>query len=194
MSLHSTGECISHQLLNVVSWKRCDHSLLECMPFPRTRLILVFEVHLVVQKRHDQAGRRSRRPTLFALIATDGVIAVQRALAFVIQTPQNRMHVVGEESLVIKDGRESLGTGFDGHGFAMLVAIHLDYVVETFLESLPIGSESDNGEYDTCTGTRLIVTADLEDFRCVPRVDVVAGRRTSVACENGKVGAGDSKR
>src|SRR5215469_13835663 len=95
------------------------------------RDVLILEIDLVIQKRHDQTRRRTRSPALLPLIAANWIIAVKRALALLVQSSQNRMHVVGKEALAVEDVTQSLGACGDAHGLAVLVLVHLDNGVES---------------------------------------------------------------
>lgn len=87
---------------------------------------------------------------------------------------------------------ESLCTCRDGHGFAVLILVHLDNGVEAFLESVGVGCKAHNREdYPGALVVRALA-ANLEELGCVACVDVVAGCRACVAGEDGEVGAGDA--
>lgn len=84
-------------------------------------------------------------------------------------------------------------TGLDAHGLAVLVAVHLDNSIEALLEGIAVGGKADYGQYEGCVVLGCGGAADLEDFRGIAGVDVVARCRSSVASEDGKVGARDGE-
>ena len=133
MPLHRTRERIPHQLLHVFPVQRLRLQLRLLQPLRRIRLILVLKVDLVVQERHDQARRRTRRATLLPLVRPHGIVAVQRALALFIDPTQDGVDVVREEALVVEDVREALRAGVDRHVFAVLVPVHLHHGVQSLL-------------------------------------------------------------
>jgi hypothetical protein len=75
----------------------------------------------------------------------------------------------------------------------VLVLVHLDDGVEALLQCIAVRRETHTGEYYPRTLVLWSLTADLEELGCVSCVDVVAGSRACVACEDGEVGAGDAQ-
>ncbi len=85
------------------------------------------------------------------------------------------MHVIREKPLAVQDGRQPLRARPDGHGFPVLVAVHLDDGLEPLLERVAVRGEAHHGEDEVGPRPRGVVPADLVDLRRVARVDVVAG-------------------
>jgi len=75
----------------------------------------------------------------------------------------------------------------------VLVAVELDDGVKALFEGVAVGREADDGEEKRGVGLRGVGAADLEDFRCVARVDAVAGGGARVAGEDGEGVAGDGE-
>lgn len=75
----------------------------------------------------------------------------------------------------------------------MLVPVHFDNGIETFFQDLAVCGKTDDREDDRCVGSITVVAADLEDFRGVTGVDVVAICAASVASEDGEVFSRNSK-
>ena len=152
---------------------------------PWHMLILVFD--LVVQEGHDETRCRACGPALLPLIEPCRVIRVQGPLAILIDAAQDGVDVVGKQALRVEDGAQPLGTRLDRHGLAVLVAVHLDDVVEAFFQGIAVGGVSYHGEDDAAG---LVVGADAEELGGVPGVDGVARDGAGVAGEDGEVGAG----
>lgn len=55
----------------------------------------------------------------------------------------------------------------------MVVFIHLDDGVESFLESSTVGREADDAENNVAAFSGVLVCADLEYLGCISGVDVV---------------------
>lgn len=172
--LHSTCKCIPYQLLDRFLGKKLRLLLLKRVPLSAARDVLVLEVDLVIQERHDQACCSTGSPALLPLVRAHGIVAVERTLAFLVQAGQDGMYVVGEESLPVENCREPLRTSRDGHGLAVLVLVHLHHGIQPFLEGIAVRGEAHHGQNDVSTLASLIITADLEDLRNHARVDIVA--------------------
>ncbi len=181
MSLDCTGERISNQLLHLHSRQRCDGALLHFMTTTGAALVLILEVDLVIEEGHDQARGRTGGAALFALVAADGIVAVQRTSTVFVQAAKDGVDVVREETLVVQDRRETLGAGFDGHGLAVVVPVHLDDVVQTFLQCLSVGREPDYRQYDMCSRPTRVVPTDPVHLGRISRVDAVSGCRPRVS-------------
>jgi len=81
------------------------------------------------------------------------------------------MDVVGEKALGIEDGAQALSAGLDRHGLAVLVAVHFDDGVKTFLEGVTVGGKADHRQNNAGGG---IVGSDAKDLGGMAGVDVVA--------------------
>jgi hypothetical protein len=193
MSLYRTCEGVSHKILNMVLWQRLWHDSLQVVSCPAAWLVHVPEVDLVVQERHDKRRRRACCSALLPLVTADGIVRVQRTLAILIQTSQNCVYVVREESLVVENVAETLGAGGDGHGLAVLVLVHLDDGVEVLLQRVAVGGETDYRQHYPCTLVVGALAANLEELGLVSCVDVVAGCGSSVAGEDGEVSTRDAE-
>ena len=88
---------------------------------------------------------------------------------------------------------QPLCTGGHGHGFPVLVLVHLYDGIESLFQRVAIGGEPDDGKGDAGILVLGTLAADLEELGCVAGVDVVAGGGPGVASENGEVCAGDAK-
>ncbi len=97
------------------------------------------------------------------------------------------MHIVWEEALRVQNRAQSLRASFHAHGLPVLVAVHLDDVVEALLQGVAVGGEAYDREDDAGGG---VVGADAEDLGGEAGVDVVAGGGAGVAGEDGEGGAG----
>ena len=193
MPLYCTCEGVSHKILDMVLRQRLWHNSLQVVSCPAAWLVHVLEVDLVVQERHDQRRRRACCSALLPLVTADRVVGVQRTLAVLVQTTQDCVYVVREESLVVENVAETLGAGGDGHGLAVLVLVHLDDGVEVLLQRVAVGSETDYGQHYPCTLVVGTFATNLEELGLVSCIDVVAGCGSSVAGEDGEVSTRDAE-
>ena len=143
------------------------------MTHARAWLVLILQVDLIVQKGHDQTACGTSRPALFTLVAPHGIITVQRALAFLIQTSKNGVNVVWEEALVVEDVAQPLRARGDGHGLVVLVFVHLDDGIEAFLECIAVRREPHDGQYYPCSNVFWPFTTDSEQLWRISSVNVV---------------------
>jgi hypothetical protein len=76
----------------------------------------------------------------------------------------------------------------------VLVLVHLDDGIEVLLQRIAVCSETDDRK--NYPGALVVwpLAANLEELRCISRVDVVAGSRASVARKDGEFSAGDAER
>lgn len=192
MPLNGTSERILHNLLRDISRQRLRRLLHQCQPLPRTRNILILQIDLIIQERHDETRRRASSTTLFPFVTPHGVIGVQRPLAVLIYSAKDSSDVEGEEPLAVEDMAQPLRAGGNAHFFPVLVAVHLHRGVETFFQGVAIGREAYHRQHDAAAFVLWSFAADLEEFGDITRVDVVAACGTGVACEDGEVGAGDA--
>nr|POE63607.1 hypothetical protein CFP56_04510 [Quercus suber] len=191
MPLHRARKRIPHQLLHQLPAMRRRHALHLLQPAPALRIILVLQVDLVVQKRHDQTRCRAGRAALLSLIAAHGVVAVQRALAFLVDAAEDGRDVVGEEALLVQDVAQALRARVHRDVLAVLVLVHLHDRVEALGQRLAVGGEADDRQHDLGALVCGPGAADAEELGGVARVDVVAGGAAGVAREDGEVLACD---
>lgn len=191
--LDRTIKGILDQHLHILPPQRLLLPLLQRMALTTARHVLVLEVDLVVQERHDQAGSGARGAAHLALVAADGVVAVDGALAVLVEAAEDGVRVVGEEALAVENGGQALGAGVDAHGLAVAVAVHLAHGVELLLERLAVGREAAHGEHERRVGLVRGAAANLEHLGVVACVDAVAGGVAGVAGHDGEVVACDGE-
>jgi hypothetical protein len=192
--LYRTCEGVSYQVLNMVLRQRLWDNGLQVVSCPAARLILVLEVDLVVQEWHDERCCRTCCSALLPLVAANRVVGVQCALAVLVQTTQDCVYVVREESLVVEDVAEALRACRHRHGLAVLVLVHLDDGVEVLLQRMAVRSETNHREHYPSALVVWPLTANLEQLGLVSCVDVVARCGSSVAGEDGEVSTRDTER
>lgn len=73
---------------------------------------------------------------------------------------------------------------FDAHLLAVLVFVHLHDCIETLLQGMAVCRESDYREDDFCG---IIIGTDSKELRDVAGIDVVATRRSGIACQDREV-------
>lgn len=193
MPLRRARERIRYQGLDRRSVEKlgCLHHLLQTGA--GVGVVLVLVVDLVVQERRDQTARGASSTARLALVTAHGIVRVESAHAVLVQTAEDRVHVVREEALVVQNVAEALRAGVHAHLLVVLVLVHLDDGVEALLQRIAVGGEAYDREDDLGALVLAAGAADAEQFGGVARVDVVAAGAASVACEDGEVGAGDSE-
>jgi hypothetical protein len=155
--------------------------------------VLVLEVDLVIEERHDQTSGSTTSSALLPLVAADGVVTVNGTLALLVQSAQDSVSVVREEASLVQDGAQAFGACIDRHGLVVAVSVHLADGVQALLQGLAVGCEPNDREQDVGIILGRGRAANLEDFRGVSGVDAVARRETGVTCQDGEVVAGDGK-
>ena len=128
---------------------------------------------------------------MLALVGSHGVVAIQRPGAGLgVDASEDRGDVVREEAFGVEDGGEALGAGADGHGFVVLVRVHLDDGAEAVAEREAVGLVADEREDEVWVGG---VGGDRVEFGEVAGLDRVAGGAARVAGEDGVGGARDTE-
>ena len=145
---------------------------------PAARHILVLEVDLVVEEGHDQTRRGAGGTALFTLVAADGVVGVQRAFAFFVETGEDGVHVVREETLGVEDGGEALGAGFGAHALVVLVLVHLDDGGEVVAQREAVGAVAYDGQDDVWLRVVGGDGVELWEHPCLDVVPACAARVT----------------
>lgn len=193
MTLHSTIKGILHNCLDLRPRQWTTLSLLQIVALSAAGNVLVPEVDLVIQERHDQAARSSSSSALLPLVASNRVVGVYSTRALFVKATKHGVRVVWEESLLVENGGEALGTCVEGHWLAMSVAVDLADGIQTIAQSLAIGGKSaDRQNYGSIVLIGSSAT-DLEDFRGHPGVDAVAAGVASVTGHDGEIGARDGQ-
>ena len=193
MPLHGRIESVLDQDLDVASRQGHARALLQVVTGAAAGDVLVLEVDLVVEEGHDETTGGAAGAGLLALVAADGVVAVDGALALLVEPAEDGVDVVGEEALLVEDGRQALGARVDGHGLAVPVPVHLADGVEALLQGIAVRREPHHGQQDVGVVLRRVRAPDLEHLRREPRVDAVPGRQSRVARHDGEVGARDGE-
>lgn len=184
MPLDRTRERIPNQLLHRIPRQGLRYQSLLLQPLRTIGIILILQIDLIVQERHDETRRRASSLTLLPLIAADRIIRVQRALALFIHPAQNRSHVVGKEPLVVEDVAQALRARVHADVFAVLIFVQFDNGVEALFEGAAVGGEAHDRQHDARARVRGPFAPDFEEFGRVARVDVVAACAAGVACED----------
>lgn len=113
MTLSSRRKGVLHKL----------ESLFQCERW-RVLNLLVLLVDLTIKEGHDQRSGRSSSSAELSLVRSDRVVRVDGTLALLIETSNDGVHVVREESLVVKHVLNSSGS-----------RLHLEWLV--VLEMVP---------------------------------------------------------
>lgn len=188
VSLSGTGESVHDNLFNVLLRQGFRNAGLQGVALAGAGNVLVLEVDLVVEERHDQARGSTSGTALFSFVAAYRVVGVKGTLAVGIDSTKNGVDVVGEETLVVEDVGETLGAGGNGHGLVVAVVVHLDDGVELLGQSIAIGGETNDGENNAGALLLRALAADAEQLRGVAGVDVVAGGVAGVTSHDGEIG------
>lgn len=193
MPLHRTIESVLDQGLDRLPGEGLPLPLLQVVAGAAAGDVLVLEIDLVVKEGHNEAGGGASRAALLALVASDGVVAVDSAVALLVDAGEDGVGVVREEALLVQDGGQALGAGLDRHGLAVAVAVDLADGVEALLEGLTVSGEADHREHQgrvRVVGRR---AANLEHLGVEAGVDAVTRRHSRVAGHDGKVVARDGE-
>ncbi|TFB03983.1 hypothetical protein CCMA1212_003526 [Trichoderma ghanense] len=194
VTLHSAVKGILDKRLDLWPRQGAALPLLQFVALSAAGDVLVLEVDLVVQEGHDQAARSTAGSALLPLVASNRVVGVDRTLALLVEAAEHGMCVVWEESLLVENGGQPLGTGVERHGLAVSVAVNLADGVQTIAQSLAIGGKSTDGQDDGGIFLGGSGATDLEDLGRHSGVDAVAAGVTGIARHDGEVGAGNGKR
>ena len=127
----------------------------------------VLQPHLIVQERLEERDRGPPSPVHVPLAVTNRVVAVEIALALVIQPAQDVGDVVGEESLVVEHGAHHLGHGRGGHGLVVVVAVALHPHLGHLAECEDVTPTSSGAQYG--------LVRETMQLRLFPRQNGVAG-------------------
>ena len=144
------------------------------MTLATTGNVLVLEVDLVVEERHDERRSSTSSTTLLSLVTAHRVVGVEGTLSILVDTAQDGVDIVREEALVVEDVTQTLGAGGNSHGLVVAVTVHFDDGVELLGEGVAVGGKSDYGQNDTSAFLVVAFAADAEEFGGVAGVDVVA--------------------
>lgn len=163
------------------------------MTHTASRDVLILEVYLVIQERHNQTSSSTASSALFPLVAANGVIRVDGTLALLVQATQHGVCVVREETLVVEDGGETLGACVDAHRLSVAVAVDLADSVELITQGVAVGGKTNDGEDNGGVGLISGSAADFEELRGHAGVDAVAAGMSGIAGHDGEFGTGDGK-
>ncbi|KAI6758981.1 hypothetical protein HG531_013977 [Fusarium graminearum] len=144
VSLDCTIKGVLDDGLDLSSCQRTSFSLLQLVTLSASGNVLVLEVDLVVEERHDQTARSAACTALLSLVTSYRIIRVYSAPALLVQTAEHRMRIVWEESLAIKNCRETLRASVDRHGLAVAITVDLADGVEVIAEGFAVGGKANN--------------------------------------------------